>query len=60
MPIANMTPVPFFQQPLQRRHDEGGGLAGSGLRTGDQVAPGKRQRNDGGLDRTRLGVREIP
>ncbi len=43
-------------QVLQQRQAEGGGLAGTGLCTGQQVATGKRQRDRLLLDRGRVFV----
>jgi len=41
---------------LQQRQAEGGGLAGTGLCTGQQVATGQRQRDRLLLDRGRVFV----
>jgi hypothetical protein len=59
MAVANMPPVPFFQEPLQRRHDERRRLAGPGFGARDQIAAGKGERNDRRLDGSRLRVGQI-
>ncbi len=47
------------EQLLQDRQREGEGLAGAGLRAGDDVAAVERARDDGALDRPRALVSEI-
>ena len=47
------------EQPLQGRHDERRGLAGAGLGARNQIVAGERERNDGALNRPRLGEPEI-
>ena len=48
------------KQRLQHRDDESGGLAASRLGTGDHVAAGERERDDGALNRPGVGPSEIP
>ena len=45
----------FVEQRLIQRDQEGGGLAGAGLRLAGDVAPGERDRQGLGLDRRAQG-----
>jgi hypothetical protein len=49
----------FFAEQLQDRQGESGGLAGAGLRAGQQVAALQYQRDGLGLDRRGGGVADI-
>ena len=51
-----MTGLRLGTQALQQRQAERGGLAGAGLRAGQQVVAGQGQRNGLGLDRGGGGV----
>ena len=45
-----LRPDAAFEQAVQDRQREGGGLAGAGLGDADDVAAGQRERNGLGLD----------
>ena len=46
-------------EPIDDRERERGGLAGSGLRETDHVAPAQRERNRFALDRRWVGVPRV-
>ncbi len=48
-----------LREPMQDRQHEAGGLAGAGLRAGEQVAAGEDQRNRLLLDGRGFGVTEF-
>jgi len=47
------------RETLQDRQHEAGGLAGAGLRTGEQIAAGEHGGNGLFLDRSRLGIADV-